>query len=54
MLQNPTRDHDDAAFAIVTGRVGREKVEGFKKEVEMLDWCRGEVFFMPILRDEEF
>jgi len=51
ILQNPIASRDDAAFALVTENVSLSSIKKVCAEVEGLDWCKGEVFFMPVLRD---
>jgi len=51
MLQNPVLDKNDAAFAITTGSVPFSAIKRFVADVEGLEWCFGDAFFMPILRD---
>ena len=52
ILQNPIKNRNDAAFVITTDSVNLSKVKKFVAEVEGKSWCRGEAFFMPLLRDE--
>uniref|UniRef100_A0A7S1BM92 Homoserine dehydrogenase n=1 Tax=Corethron hystrix TaxID=216773 RepID=A0A7S1BM92_9STRA len=52
LLQNPVRNRDDATFVIVTEKVALSAVKKAVAMFETLDWCRGSVFFMPVLRDE--
>jgi len=54
ILQNPIKNRNDAAFVITTDSVELSKIKKFIAAVEGMDWCRGDVFFMPILRDESF
>jgi len=51
ILQNPVAKKDDAAFVLVTEKVALSNIKKFCAEVEGLDWCKGEAFFMPVLRD---
>jgi len=51
ILQNPVTKNDDAAFALVTENVSLSSIKKVCAEVEGLDWCKGEAFFMPVLRD---
>lgn len=50
ILQNPITKNDDAAFALVTENVSLSSIKKVCAEVEGLDWCKGEAFFMPVLR----
>lgn len=40
--------------SFITDSVELSKIKKFIAAVEGMDWCRGDVFFMPILRDESF
>lgn len=51
ILQNPIASRDDAAFVLVTENVSLSSIKKVCVEVEGLDWCKGEAFFMPVLRD---
>lgn len=53
ILQNPIKNRNDAAFVIITESVKLSQVKKFVSAIEGLDWCRGDVFFMPLLRDED-
>ena len=37
----------------MTDSVKLSQVKKFVAQIEGLDWCKGEVFFMPVLRDED-
>jgi len=52
ILQNPVRNRDDAAFAIITERVPLSSIKKVAAEIEGLDWCFGNVFYMPVLSDD--
>lgn len=52
ILQNPVANRDDAAFVLVTEMVPLSSIKKFCAEVEGLDWCKGEAFFMPVLRSD--
>jgi len=54
ILQNPIKNRNDAAFVITTDSVELSKIKKFIAAVEGTEWCRGDAFFMPILRDEDF
>mmetsp|Transcript_117352 Transcript_117352/g.230239 ORF Transcript_117352/g.230239 Transcript_117352/m.230239 type:complete len:475 (+) Transcript_117352:67-1491(+) len=51
ILQNPITKRDDAAFVLITEKVALSKVKQVCAEIEALDWCKGPIFFMPVLRD---
>jgi homoserine dehydrogenase len=51
ILQNPVRNRDDAAFAIITERVPLSSIKKVAADIEGLDWCFGNVFYMPVLSD---
>lgn len=50
ILQNPIASRDDAAFVLVTENVKLSSIKKVCAEVEGLDWCKGEAFYMPVLR----
>jgi homoserine dehydrogenase len=52
ILQNPIASRDDAAFVLVTENVSLSSIKKVCAEVEGLDWCKGEAFFMPVLRND--
>ena len=51
ILQNPITSRSDAAFVLITEKVPLSNIKKVCAEVEGLDWCKGEVFYMPILRE---
>lgn len=51
ILQNPITKRSDAAFVLITEKVPLSNIKKVCAEVEGLDWCKGEVFYMPILRE---
>ncbi|GMH93260.1 hypothetical protein TrST_g6663 [Triparma strigata] len=53
ILQNPIKNRNDACFVVMTDSVKLSQVKKFVAQIEGLDWCKGEVFFMPVLRDED-
>jgi homoserine dehydrogenase len=52
ILQNPVTKRDDAAFVLITEKVSVEKVKQVCAEIEALDWCKGPIFFMPVLGED--
>lgn len=52
ILQNPIAKRDDSAFVLITEKVPLSSVKKVCAEIEGLDWCKGEAFFMPILRED--
>ncbi len=52
ILQNPITKRDDAAFVLITENVSLTSVKEVAAELEGLDWCRGPVFYMPVLRED--
>lgn len=52
ILQNPITKRDDAAFVLITEKVALSKVKQVCAEIEALDWCKGPIFYMPVLRDD--
>lgn len=51
ILQNPITKRDDAAFVLITEKVELSKVKQVCAEIEALDWCKGPIFYMPVLRE---
>jgi len=51
LLQNPIDNADDAAFVIITEKVSLTNIKRVCNDLESLDWCRGPVFYMPVLRE---
>jgi hypothetical protein len=49
ILQNPIAAKDDAQFVVISDpcEVGAVKVAA--AQIESLDWCQGDVFYMPVL-----
>jgi len=52
LLQNPVRNRDDAVFVLVTESVPLSAIKKATAMFEARDWCRGSVFFMPVLRED--
>jgi homoserine dehydrogenase len=52
ILQNPVTSRSDAAFVLITEKVPLQSVESVCKDLEALDWCLGEPFYMPVLRED--
>jgi len=52
ILQNPISKRDDAVFVLITEKVELSKVKQVCAEIEALDWCKGPIFYMPVLRDD--
>lgn len=52
LLQNPVKNRNDAAFVIITEKVGLTAVKKVTEQLEGLDWCKGSVFLMPVWGDE--
>jgi homoserine dehydrogenase len=52
ILQNPITRRDDAAFVLVTEKVSLQSVKNVCADLEGLDWCRGPIFYMPVLRED--
>lgn len=52
ILQNPISSRDDAAFVIITEKVPVLSIKEVCAKIESLDWCRGPVFCMPVLRED--
>lgn len=50
LLQNPVTKKSDAAFAIITEKVSNTSMKKVVAELEGLDWVKGPVFSMPVLR----
>mmetsp|Transcript_76304 Transcript_76304/g.221495 ORF Transcript_76304/g.221495 Transcript_76304/m.221495 type:complete len:474 (-) Transcript_76304:72-1493(-) len=51
ILQNPITKRDDAAFVLITEKVSLSKVKQVCAELEALEWCKGPIFSMPVLRE---
>lgn len=49
MLQNPVKNRNDAMFVIITEPCRLSQVKLATAELERLDWCKGNSFFMPSL-----
>lgn len=52
ILQNPVTSRQDAAFAIITEKVSLEQIKSVCSELRELDWCKEDVFYMPVLRED--
>lgn len=52
ILQNPITKRDDAAFVLITENVALSKVKQVCAEIEALDWCKGPIFYMPVLGED--
>lgn len=52
ILQNPITKRDDAAFVLITEKVDLSKVKQVCAEIEALDWCKGPIFYMPVLGED--
>lgn len=52
ILQNPVTKNNESAFAIITEKAPLSAVLEMIKEFEALEWCRGEPFYMPVLRED--
>lgn len=52
ILQNPVRTRDDAAFVLITEEVSLSSIKKVCADVEGLDWCKGQAFYMPVLRGD--
>jgi len=52
ILQNPITKKSDAAFAIITEEVSNTNMKMVVAELEGLDWVKGPVFYMPMLRSD--
>jgi len=52
ILQNPITSRDDAGFVVITEKVPLSNVKKTCAELEECDWCNGEVFYMPVLRED--
>lgn len=52
ILQNPVTKKTDAAFVLITEKVSLAAVEKVAADLEGLKWCNGEVFTMPVLRED--
>lgn len=51
ILQNPVAKSQQAAFAIVTEKVEYAAIVKVLADIKSLDWCKGEPFYMPVLRE---
>lgn len=49
MLQNPVKNRNDAMFVLITEPCRLSQVKLATAELERLDWCKGNTFFMPSL-----
>lgn len=52
ILQNPITRRDDAAFVLVTENVSLQAVKSVCADLEGFDWCRGPIFYMPVLNPD--
>mmetsp|Transcript_1107 Transcript_1107/g.1811 ORF Transcript_1107/g.1811 Transcript_1107/m.1811 type:complete len:471 (-) Transcript_1107:196-1608(-) len=51
LLQNPIDKKDEAAFVLITEKVSLTNIKKVCNDLEALDWCKGQAFFMPVLRE---
>lgn len=51
ILQNPVAARDDAAFVLITEKVPLSNVKQVCAEIEALDWCKGPIYYLPVLRE---
>lgn len=51
ILQNPVTKRSDAAFVLITEKVPLSNIKKVCADIEALEWCKGDAFFMPILRE---
>ncbi|KAJ1622073.1 homoserine dehydrogenase-domain-containing protein [Pavlovales sp. CCMP2436] len=49
MMQNPVKNRNDAMFVIITEPCLLSQVKLATTELERLDWCKGDSFYMPSL-----
>lgn len=49
MLQNPVKNRNDAMFVIITEPCNLSQVKLATAQLERLDWCKGNSFYMPSL-----
>jgi len=52
ILQNPVTSRQDAAFVLITEKVSLNQIKQVCSEIEKLDWCAEDVFYMPVLRED--
>jgi len=52
ILQNPVTKRDDAAFAIITENVELNAIKAVCEDIQGLEWCAEDVFYMPVLRED--
>jgi len=52
ILQNPVTRRDDAAFVLITEKVPLTAVKRVCADLEEYEWCRGNTFYMPVLRED--
>mmetsp|Transcript_50986 Transcript_50986/g.76395 ORF Transcript_50986/g.76395 Transcript_50986/m.76395 type:complete len:446 (-) Transcript_50986:326-1663(-) len=52
ILQNPITSRQDAAFAIITEKVSLKAIKSVCDDLKELDWCKDDVFYMPVLRED--
>ena len=52
ILQNPVTRRDDAAFVLITEKVPLTAVKRVCADLEDFEWCRGNTYFMPVLRED--
>lgn len=52
ILQNPITRRDDAAFVLITEKVALHAVKAVVADLEKFDWCRGPIFYMPVLTED--
>lgn len=51
ILQNPVARKEDDAFVLITEKVSLASVKKVCTDIEELEWCRGQPFYMPVLSD---
>lgn len=52
LLQNPRTTKSTDSFAIVTEKVSNTNLKKVVAELEGFEWCKGPVFWMPVLRPD--
>lgn len=52
ILQNPVTKTEDDAFVLITESVPVDSIKKVVADFEKLDWCKGEPFYMPVLRED--
>lgn len=49
VLQTPIKDRKDAMFVVMTDPVDVSKIKAACVQLEAMDWCLGDTFYMPVL-----